>query len=109
MSLLFDQNLSDRLPRALAELYPASKHIKDFRFENRTDEEVWDLARAEGLAIVTKDADFVFLSLTRGHPPKLIYLSLGNCRTAEIRDLLVREDMVIRRFLAATDEALIVF
>lgn len=99
MSLLFDQNLSDRLPR----------HVKDFGAEEKSDEDVWQLARQAGLAIVTKDADFIFLSLTRGHLPKVIDLARGNSGTAAILELLQRERQAVETFLASPDEALLMF
>ena len=35
-------------------------------------------------AIVTKDEDYNNLSVLRGNPPKIIWLQLGNCTTAQV-------------------------
>jgi predicted nuclease of predicted toxin-antitoxin system len=40
--------------------------------------------------LVSKDADFSDLSLLRGHPPKVVWLRLGNCATAQV-DALLRQ------------------
>lgn len=48
------------------------------------DDQVWELARVNGLAIVTKDEDFSDLSVMQGSPPKVIWLQLGNCTTAQV-------------------------
>lgn len=38
--------------------------------------------------IVSKDGDFHRLALLRGAPPKFIWIRLGNCRTADVAQLL---------------------
>jgi predicted nuclease of predicted toxin-antitoxin system len=49
---------------------------------------VWAFAARHGLAIASKDSDFQQRALLRGHPPKVIWVRLGNCTTAEIAALL---------------------
>ena len=39
-------------------------------------------ARQEGLVLVTKDEDFLDLSVTRGCPPKVVCLAIGNASNA---------------------------
>lgn len=38
--LLFDQNLSSKLVRRLADLYPGSAHVRDFELSSAGDEAV---------------------------------------------------------------------
>ena len=83
--LLFDQNLSDRLVQILAAEFPGSAHVKQLGLAEADDSIVWARAARDGFAIVSKDADFHFLSLLRGHPPKLIYLCLG--KLSDFRNL----------------------
>jgi predicted nuclease of predicted toxin-antitoxin system len=56
--LLFDQNLAPRLARSLADLYPDSAHVRDVGLANADDVAVWEYAKQNALAIVSKDADF---------------------------------------------------
>jgi predicted nuclease of predicted toxin-antitoxin system len=84
MKLLFDQNLSPKLPTRLADLFPGSAHVQSFALDCAEDDVVWEHARLNGFAIVTKDADYDNLGVIRGHPPKIIWLQLGNCTTAEV-------------------------
>ena len=58
MRLLFDQNLSHRLVSLLADQFPGSRHVRELGLERVEDAVVWSAARAEGFAIVSKDADF---------------------------------------------------
>ena len=88
MKLLLDENLSDRLVPQILDLYPGSSHVKTHRLIHTDDELIWSFAREQGCAIVSKDADFHQRSLVRGHPPKLVFLRVGNCPTRRITQLL---------------------
>ena len=88
MKLLFDHNLSPRLVRALADIYPGSVHVRDRGLHTADDETVWTYAVRHALVIVSKDADFHQRSFLLGPPPKVIWVRRGNCRTSEIESLL---------------------
>ncbi len=88
MKLLFDENLSPKLPGLLATLFPDSAHIRDCGLRGQSDEGVWEYARAHGFTIVSKDSDFQQRSLLYGPPPKVIWLRLGNCTRQEIVQLI---------------------
>jgi uncharacterized protein (DUF433 family)/predicted nuclease of predicted toxin-antitoxin system len=45
---------------------------------------IWEHARLNGFAIVTKDVDYNNLSVLRGTPPKVLWLQLGNCTTSQV-------------------------
>jgi predicted nuclease of predicted toxin-antitoxin system len=85
MKLLFDQNLSPKLVNRLADLFPDSSHVQAVGLDCASDDQVWEHARLNGFAIVTKDADFNNLGVVRGSPPKVIWLLLGNCTTAQVK------------------------
>ena len=88
MKLLFDQNLSPRLVRRLADLFPGSSHLSLHALDTANDIAVWEFAKSNGFAIVTKDSDFSELSTLRGFTPKVVWLQIGNCTTEEIVSLL---------------------
>jgi predicted nuclease of predicted toxin-antitoxin system len=88
VKLLFDQNLSPRLPARLADLFPGSEHVEPVGLGAASDEAVWEYALANGLAVVTKDEDYSHLSALRGVPPKVLWLLTGNCTTARVEELL---------------------
>jgi predicted nuclease of predicted toxin-antitoxin system len=58
MKLLFDENLSPKLPRDLATLFPDSAHLRECGLRGRSDGEVWAYAGANNFTIITKDSDF---------------------------------------------------
>ncbi|HEX5548075.1 MAG TPA: DUF5615 family PIN-like protein [Ktedonobacterales bacterium] len=98
MKLLLDQNLSPRLIGRLAGLYPGISHVSLVGLDRASDSAVWDYAKANDFAIVTKDSDFNDMSLLRGVPPKVIWLRLGNCTTDMVEQVLRRAHAQITAF-----------
>ena len=98
MKLLFDENLSPKLPNRLCDIFPNSLHVRDVGMKATIDSIVWDYAKNNDLMIVSKDADMHDLSLVFGNPPKVIWLRLGNCSTLQVENLLRREFSAIKIF-----------
>jgi predicted nuclease of predicted toxin-antitoxin system len=98
VKLLFDENLSPKLPRLLADLFPDSLHVRDVGMKATDDPIVWDYAKANDLMIVSKDADMHDLSLVFGNPPKVVWLRLGNCSTSQVESLPRRDFDIIKLF-----------
>ena len=105
MKLLFDQNLSPRLPSLLSDLFPGSMHVRHAGFTQATDTTIWDYAKQNGFVIVSKDSDFQQRSLLLGHPPKFIWLRLGNCPVRPIHDLLRKHSVAIHTFDQSATES----
>jgi predicted nuclease of predicted toxin-antitoxin system len=98
MKLLFDENLSPKLPSRLSDLFPNSLHVRDVGMKATIDPIVWDYAKDNDLMIVSKDADMHDLSLVLGNPPKVIWIRLGNCSTSQVENLLRRSFNAIKLF-----------
>lgn len=81
MKLLFDQNLSRKLPLRLADIFSSSMHVITLGAERAADVDIWRIAKTEDYVIITKDDDFRQRAFLYGHPPKVILLTLGNCTT----------------------------
>ena len=79
MKPLFDEMLSDRLPRLLADLFPLAAHVSPLGLASTNDTVVRQHAIAHQFAIVTKDRDHRDLAFLYGIPPKVIWVRLGNC------------------------------
>lgn len=88
MKFLFDQNLSHVLVVRLADLFPASVHVRQIGLAKADDRVLWDYSKAHDLAIVTKDSDLHQLSFLYGHPPKIVWIQRGNCSTGDIEMIL---------------------
>jgi predicted nuclease of predicted toxin-antitoxin system len=51
MKVLFDQNLSSKLAKKLADLFPESSQVKLLGMEEADDPEIWDYARQNGFTL----------------------------------------------------------
>lgn len=98
--LLFDQNLSPRLVKCLEDCFQGAVHVYELGLAEAADTTIWTCAIEHRLAIVTKDGDFRQRSFLEGHPPKVIWVALGNCSTDAIESLLRRRKSAIDLFLS---------
>lgn len=108
MKLLFDQNLPPQLVRRLDDLYPNSTHVREIGLRDAKDTEIWNYAQQNGFVIVSKDSDFQQRSLLYGHPPKVIWIRLGNSSVKDIADLLRSRSISIHTFALNGVESLLV-
>ena len=108
MKLLLDQNLSHRLLEDLAADFPGSTHVRDVDLKALLDQTLWDFAKQNGFAILSKDSDFHQMSFLFGAPPKVVWIRLGNCTTDSIADLLRSRTEEIRSFLAGDEAAFLI-
>jgi predicted nuclease of predicted toxin-antitoxin system len=91
-------NLSPRLVRNFADLYPNSQHVFLLEMDRDDDLKIWDYASQNDYAIVTRDSDYNDLSLMHGFSPKVIWIRRGNCSTSEIENLLRSATSDIQEF-----------
>jgi predicted nuclease of predicted toxin-antitoxin system len=108
VKLLLDENLSDRIIGRIIDLYPASEHVKTLALTNTDDAVIWEYAKANDFIIVSKDADFHQRSLLYGHPPKFVYLRIGNCPTAKIVQTLRDKVDTIAQFALNEVESILI-
>ncbi len=108
MKLLLDENLSDRIIHRIVDLYPNSEHIKTLGLTKTDDVVIWEYAKTNGFVLVSKDSDFHQRSLLYGHPPKFIYLRIGNCPTSSIIQILRDNFDTIIQFNNSEAESLLV-
>ncbi|KAA9333644.1 DUF5615 family PIN-like protein [Adhaeribacter soli] len=100
MKLLFDQNISFRVILHLQELFPQARHVKDFGLQFSTDRQIWTFAKENGYHIVTFDSDFFDLVTLHGHPPKIIWLRVGNTSSKNLAIVISHHYESIKSFLS---------
>ena len=108
MKLIFDQNLSSDLVRQLADLFPGSVHVKLLGMVQSDDGAIWTFARENQFVIVSKDSDFQQRSLVLGAPPKVAWLRVGNCPTAQIERLIRGRSVELHTFEADPQQSLLI-
>ena len=99
MRLLFDQNISFRVVKRLLAVFPGCCHVRDLNLEGKSDREIWAFAKREQYAIVTFDADFHDLAMLYGHPPKIIWVRIGNTSTDHLTAVLRRHSKTVKAFV----------
>lgn len=108
MKLLFDQNLSHKLARRLTDIFPDSTHVREVGLKEANDPVVWDYAKQQSFMIVSKDADFHQRSFVFGFPPKVVWVQLGNCTTAEVEQVIRKNLAAIKDFYEDAEAAFLV-
>jgi predicted nuclease of predicted toxin-antitoxin system len=64
-------------------------HSGPARGDRTSDEQITLKADQEHRIVVTKDADFVDAHLLRGHPARLLLISMGNMSNRELEALML--------------------
>jgi predicted nuclease of predicted toxin-antitoxin system len=105
VKLLLDQNISRKMAPRLQAHFPGTTHVFTIGLELAHDLAVWEYAKDNRFLIVTHDSDFYDLALSRGCPPKIVWLRCGNQPAAAIEALLAVNSDAIQAF--ALDEELI--
>ncbi|MBA4744850.1 MAG: DUF5615 family PIN-like protein [Muricauda sp.] len=99
MKLLFDQNISFRLIKIIAPIFPQAYSVKDLNLVDSSDIDIWRYAKDNHFTIVTFDADFFDLSTLYGSPPKIIWLKTGNMTTSLLAQLFEEHQSLIKEFI----------
>jgi predicted nuclease of predicted toxin-antitoxin system len=107
LKILFDHNLSQRLVRSLADVFPNATQTSLLGFNRAIDLDIWEYARINDFIVVTLDKDFADMSFVRGAPPKVIWLRCGNSTVAEVDALLRANLKAIREFEISTDSGVL--
>jgi len=107
LKLLFDHNLSHKLPARLADVFPDSTQTRLLDFARAKDPEIWFYARTHDFMIVSKDNDFAELAVLRGAPPKVIWLRIGNCSSRAVEQLLRSHAALIDEFANDTERVVL--
>jgi len=108
VKLLLDENLSDRVVPQILDLYPGSAHVKSHGLIHSSDTLIWSFAQQHSFTIVSKDADFHQRSLVLGHPPKFVFLRVGNCPMSQMTHLLRDNFLLLLAFDADSDASILV-
>ena len=96
MKLLLDANLSWRITTTLSKHFGECVHVNKTELSKPAkDTEIWDYAAANGYTVVTQDSDFLNLFETRGFPPKIILLRVGNIDRKTAEKILVSSKTAI--------------
>jgi len=108
VKLLLDQNLSPRLCELLRDLGDTVVHVRQLGLERADDATVRAHAAEHDFAIVTKDGEFNSLAFLFGAPPKVVWIRLGNCSTADVERTLRPHRPTIAAFTEDAKSAVLI-
>jgi predicted nuclease of predicted toxin-antitoxin system len=100
MKLLFDENLSYKLVRLLADLFPDSIHVRDVGLKAAEDSEIWKYAQDNSFIICSKDSDPASAKFSVGVPSESYLGSIRQLFYFGCRDVASktrRDDKAVRR------------
>ena len=97
--------MDNQLPIALARWLAAqgtdAVHVLDLSLDSASDTAIWTRALAEARIVVSKDEDFFHLANRFGDTGCLLWVRMGNCRTAVLLARFAAEWPVLQQSFAS--------
>jgi len=103
---LVDNQLPIALCRFLVSHGAECRHVSEAGLTQHTDLEIWRRAGQAEEILVTKDEDFVHLAASMKTGAQLVWVRLGNCRTAHLLEVFERLWPRIEAALLAGDQVI---
>ena len=80
--------MDNQLPRALVDFFVShghkAIHVLQLGMDEADDKTIWAYAEKNQCVIVTKDEDFLNLSLQTNSTNQIVWVRLGNCRAVAL-------------------------
>ena len=107
MAVLLDANLSYRLVKKLASLFPNCVHVTRTGLPIPAEDiDIWRWARLNNRIIITNDDDYYHLANTYGFPPKVVLLRMGNQSSANVVETLQKHVDNLQALIESTEYGL---
>jgi predicted nuclease of predicted toxin-antitoxin system len=97
MRFLVDAQLPPALARWISANGHDAQHVSDFAMAGSSDHMIWRKAAALDAVVITKDEDFLHISLAE-LGPAIVWVTMGNTRRVE---LLARFEKALPEILIA--------
>ena len=100
MKFIVDHQLPAALARWLSARGADAVHVQDIGFDATPDVGIWERAISEARVVVSKDEDFLHLANRVGDTGRLLWVRMGNCRTAALLARFAAEWVAIEQAFA---------
>ena len=89
MRIWVDAQMSPAIAAWISSNYAVSAiAIRDLGLRDAKDKEIFEAARQEKAAVMTKDSDFLLLLDQLGPPPQVIWVTCGNTSNVRLKEVL---------------------
>ena len=90
MKIWIDAQLSPAIAAWINRTYEdiEAQSIRAVGLRNALDYEIFNEARKQNVAVMSKDDDFIDLVEQHGPPPQIIWVTCGNTSNAKMRQIL---------------------
>jgi predicted nuclease of predicted toxin-antitoxin system len=96
MKLLLDANISRRMIPELVQHFSECVHVNTIGLSvPLTDIQIWNYAQQYDYIIVTQDSDFLHFYETKGYPPKVVLLRMGNMTKDTMLSVIIQSKQLI--------------
>jgi predicted nuclease of predicted toxin-antitoxin system len=104
VKFVVDHQLPPALARFLEDQGHVACHVRELGLSSADDAAIWRHATAKAMVVVSKDEDFSFFASSPGATAKLVWVRIGNCRTAFLLERFrLRLPQIIASFEAGSD------
>jgi len=105
MEIWLDANISPAIASCIrAEFSIQCFHLRDLGLRDAGDPIIFKAAKVKGnVTLITKDDDFCKLLIQLNGPPKIIWLTFGNCSNQLMKEILKRDLQKALRLLEEND------
>ncbi|MES2621229.1 MAG: DUF5615 family PIN-like protein [Bacteroidota bacterium] len=105
MELWLDAHISPLIARWIQEEFLFECYaVRDLKLRDASDKEIFTAAKLKGdVVIITKDEDFSDLLNRLKSPPKVIWLTFGNCSNDRMKEILKKDLTNAIKFLEEND------
>ncbi len=84
MRFIIDNQLPPSLAARLRDLGHDAVHVVDLGLDEACDRAIWQVASSQGGVVVSKDEDFLSLSIANPDGPAFVWVRMGNCRASAL-------------------------
>jgi len=84
MKFIVDNQLPAALARWLSARGEDAVHVLELALDATPDSDIWSRASAERRIVISKDEDFFHLANRADDTGRLLWVRMGNCRTAAL-------------------------
>lgn len=89
MIIWIDAQMSPTIAAWMSSNFPLKAvAVRDLGLRDAEDQEIFQAAKRENAAVMTKDGDFVMLLDRFGSPPQVIWVTCGNTSNVRLKEIL---------------------